>query len=161
MRIPSYTVLALLALSVSAGATSVTTNNYLADSLAADIAISCKAVSIDTTRTVSASCNAYVNYEMVVKSTKINMWSHTFCELQSDGKVRLAWGTFSDIDETGFTMKNLAIKLDSVGDDYLMEADCENSDDTDRSTTDQTLDLGDTTNGLKNDGGSGGGLAKR
>ena len=157
----SCTALVLLALSASADATSVTTNNYTALSLDEDIATSCKAVSIATTRVVSASCNALVDGQFLVKATTIDMWGHTLCEAQSDGKVRLAWGTANDVSEPGFIMHNLEIKLDSAGDDYIMEADCEHVEKQDQSTTDQTLDLGDTTKGLKNTGSTGGGLAKR
>ena len=95
----------------------------------------------------------------VLTKTTIDLDSYIACKLQSDGKMGIEWST--DGNWSGVSMQNPAIVLDSTGDDYLFEVDCKDSVDDTRSTTDQRIEISDTTDGLKNGGAQGQGILKR
>ena len=141
----SITLAAALAATVAgighaSATTTYTTIMYEAGSASSDIDVSCKAFSVASTGVLSATCN----YEKADKSiaTKATT-SDLDTVLGCDGNGNLAWAE-TDLPD---------VVLDSTGDDYLLEADCE-AWGTNTSTDDATIDLGDTTSGLKNEGGA-------
>ena len=153
---------ALILTTAPALATSITTNDYSATSVSEDIAESCKGVSISTTGntnpTVSAACNKKdSNGDVVTNSTTLNLGSHIWCS--GKGVIgTFTWGQPPANTIARWYPVSWAVELDSTGDNYTVTAKCADSLKIKPTTAKQELDLGDTTNGLKNDSGS---LAKR
>ena len=150
---------AIIAGSGTAGATTtVTTTQYSATSTAEDIAESCKELDAYVPSGgdvgIRARCNLLYQGNMVLTLTTRNVSNEVYCKPGTDGVLALAWGPGAD---KGGYLRNPDVVLDSTGDDYLLEADCE-AWGTNTSTDDATIDLGDTTSGYKNSGGA---LAKR
>ena len=146
-----------LALGLAAGtatAETVTTSGYSATSTAGDIAESCKELDAYVPSGgdvgIRARCNLLYEGDMVLTLTTRNISSEVYCKPDDDGVLALAWGAGTD---KGGYLRNPDVTLDSVGDDYLLEADCE-AWGTNTSTDDVTIDLGDTTSGYKNASGA-------
>ena len=141
-----------LAAPVATLASTVTTSGYDQDSTSEDIAVSCRALQIGSSNGVlSGECNKTSSGAVSPHNTSIDLDDVIYCEMATSGPA-LAWGTTSyDGSITGWS-----VSTDSVGDDYVVSGKCAM---TGADTTPTTyLDIGDTTNGLKN---SDGGLAKR
>ena len=140
----------------SGGATAetVTTTTYSSTSTAGDIAESCKEldgyVPPGSDVGIKARCNLLYEGEVLLSVTARDISSEVYCKPDDSGVLSLAWGAGAD---KGGYLRNPDVVLDSTGDDYLLEADCE-AWGTNTSTDDATIDLGDTTSGYKNASGA-------
>ena len=143
------TLLALLALAVAplAQASSVTTGGYSASSTSDDIALSCKDVSVGASSgLVEATCNDGSG----TASTSYDLDNAVYCAPGTWGSVTtmgLHWGTTVYSGE----IREWSVTTSSTGTDYIVSGKCYMTGASTADTT--TLDLGDTTNGLKNTGG--------
>ena len=141
----------------SAAASNVTTNTYSESSYAEDIASSCKEIAVAlglNSLGLSGRCNLLYDGQHSLSITKRNIASEVYCKPDADGVLGFAWGAGTD---KGGYIRNPAVVVDSTGDDYLLEADCQ-AWGSNTSADDVTLDLGDTTSGYKNSTGA---LVKR
>ena len=155
-------LLAALAVPLAAPAsatTGVTTSGYTANDTSQDIAVSCKNGKISTGTTVQFNCNAVIDGNDVVTTTSQDIDSFVACIKSSEGVLTLEWS--NALQPAGVSFTNLSIVLDSVGDDYHLQADCLDSDPAITDLVDAELDIGDTTNGFYNNGANGQGLLKR
>ena len=131
--------------------TSVTTNSYSAASTSEDIRASCKEVSVDSQATLSAKCNKEDNNGRVsAVSTTIYMPNHVGCQASGRG-YRVKWGAAS----ANITLVDPLVLLTSTGSSYIFGGYCDANGE---KMGPSGEDIGDTTDGLKNDSGS---LAKR
>ena len=152
-RIAVVTVLAGLTLGASGAlASSVTTNSYSASSTAADIRASCKELFVRSGGELKAKCNK-ANERGTVSAvlTYLNMPKYANC--RKDGNTdwyTIQWGEYV----TGIRPTDPAIVVSSTGDTYLLRAGCKDKDGDGTSWAPTTLDIGETTDGLKNDAGS-------
>ena len=138
---------------------------YTEGSTDGDIAKSCKDLSVGlSTGVLSATCNKAVSDTgddstpatgtVTTSATTLDLDDVIHCPVvkNSDGLASsvLAWGTALS------TPGDWQLSVSSLGADYIVEAKCTTA--TGCVFGGSKLDLGDTTNGLKNDAGS---LAKR
>ena len=145
------------ALALAAGtatAETVTTTDYSSTSTGGDIAESCKEldayVPSGGDAAIRARCNLLYEGDMVLTLTTRDVTNEVYCKPDGDGVLSLAWGAGTD---KGGYIRNPDVVLDSTGDDYLLEADCE-AWGTNTSADDATIDLGDTTSGYENSSGA-------
>ena len=132
--------------------TSVTTNSYSASSTAEDMRASCKKVWVRSGGTLYAKCNKADDTGSVsAVSTTLDMPKYANCRA-SGRSYTVQWGA----GVTGITTTSPEIVLSSTGDTYVLEASCKDRDGNKWGPSE--LDIGDTSDGLKNDKGS---LAKR
>ena len=137
--------------------TAKTTNTYDADSTSEDIRLSCKDLTAKATAvgavTVVGECNkANSDGAVSAVSTIINISNHAGCHKTRGRGYRVDWGTGS----SSATMFDGFILLTSTGKSYVFGAYCRDA--TLTKDGPSGMDIGETTNGLKNDAGS---LAKR
>ena len=151
-------VLAGFALAASgslAQTSSVTTNTYDANSTSEDIRVSCKDLSVNSQGTLSAKCNkqndSTAPQAVSAVSTTISMSTYVNCRSNGRGGYRPQWGAAVSEAQT----VDPVIVLNSTGSTYYYGAYCLVGS---QKTGPSGPDIGDTTNGLKNNGGS---LAKR
>ena len=104
----------------------------------------------------TAGCNGLVEGSLTTLYTGQDIDLYISCALQSNGKMEMKWT--SALNPSGVAMKNIAVVLDSTGKKYLLEGDCVDSLNSDRTTTDDTLDLG---SGFYSDGAQGQGIKRR
>ena len=148
MRIAA--VLAALALGLTgptrATTTTVTTDTYTVGSTSADIALSCKELSIGASDgVVSGGCN---RSDGVVFGSSVDLDDLVKCALgATEGSAVIVWATAG---LPGHTIGSWSVSLDSTGDDYIVTAKCRRGG---RVYDASSLDLGDTTDGLKNERG--------
>ena len=134
-----------------ASGTPVTTNSYSATSTSEDIRASCKEVSVDSQATLSAKCNKEDDSGRVsAVSTTIYMPNHVGCQASGRG-YRVKWGAAS----ANITLVDPLVLLTSTGSSYIFGGYCDANGE---KMGPSGEDIGDTTDGLKNDSGS---LAKR
>ena len=134
-----------------ASGTPVTTNSYSATSTSEDIRASCKEVSVDSQATLSAKCNKEDDSGRVsAVSTTIYMPNHVGCQASGRG-YRVKWGAAS----ANMTLVDPLVLLTSTGSSYVFGGYCDANGE---KMGPSGEDIGDTTDGLKNDSGS---LAKR
>ena len=138
------------------GPTSRTTNTYDASSTSDDIRISCKELdiaalpSVTPTATLSAMCNkADSNGDVSAVSTTIDMLDYAGCQAVGRG-YRVGWGSSA----ANVTLVNPIVLLTSTGNSYVFGGRCADSDGTLYGTQHTGMDIGETTGGLENDGGS-------
>ena len=149
-------IAAALALVVcsTAHATTYTTNKYYARSSNADIADSCKSFWVASgTGVISAECNSATSDDHISAiSTTYDIDNAVYCPEKLDGtQTVIAWGTQSSSDV--YVPKTWQIGLSTNGSDYILSAVCDHTGS--GTTQDRSkLDLGDTTNGLKNNSGA-------
>lgn len=135
-----------------ASGTSVTTNTYSATSTSEDIRASCKELSVDSQATLSAKCNKEDDSGVVsAVSTTIDMLTYANCQATGRG-YRVKWGAAS----ANVTLVDPLLLLTSTGSSYVFGGYCVDANNV--KTGPSGEDIGDTTDGLKNDAGS---LAKR
>ena len=153
-RTPSHRALRLVAAfalaltaPVATLASTVTTSGYDQDSTSEDIAVSCRALQIGSSNGVlSGECNKTSSGAVSPDSTSIDLDDVIYCVMATSGPA-LAWGTTS----YDGSIAGWSVSTDSVGDDYVVSGKCAM---TGADTTPTTyLDIGDTTNGLKNSDG--------
>ena len=157
-------IAAALTLAVAVGSTAtaqmntVTTNNYSKTSTSGDIARSCKEFWVaGGSGVIEAKCNTGPSDDkMSAITTTYDADNAIYCpENLQGGQTVIAWGSQSSSDV--YEPTSWSISLNSTGGDYIIKAVCDH---TGSGTTQDasTLDLGDTTSGLKNNDGK---LAKR
>ena len=135
----------------------VTTNIYSASSTSDDIANSCKDLSVVwNTGVLSAKCNYAKNDGTVTaRTTSYDLDDAIWCPEPSDGSWPVpAWGSGTSSYHVGVWQMHVS----SDGKNYHVSGACS---DTTADYPDERpeLDVGDTTDGLKNDGK--GGVASR
>ena len=130
--------------------TTKTTNTYKASSTSEDIRISCKELSVNSQATLSAKCNKTLDDGTVdAVSTTIDIPTYANCNHHKG--YRINWGA----PIAGRTLVGpFTIVVTSTGDTYFFLGYCQGG----GKTILSGIDIGDTTNGFKNDAGS---LAKR
>ena len=153
-----------LALAMAAGgaaATTVTTNAYYASALGSDIAESCKEVEIDSTSgDVSAECNkqGYTDDNIYPVDASYDVDDLVYCKPSSSGlSSSLTFGSGSSTGSSGSTSEDTwtpegwSVSTSSSGKDYIVSATCKAASVHKNSSS---FDLGDTSKGLKNEGGT-------
>ena len=155
---------AFAAIATTATASSVTTNEYYANSVSEDIADSCKDLSVaSSTGVVSATCNHYRSShsdEVDTTDSTYDVDNAVYCKCDNNGQTSasLAWGTGAGACTIHtFYANDWSLGTSSDGKNYILSGKCTRTSNSSWETT-TSLDLGDTSNGLKNDKGS---LAKR
>ena len=151
-RVPLVAMLACLVLgadcALARSTSTVTTNSYSTSSTAKDIRASCKEFFQRSGGELSAKCNkAGSNGTVSAVSTTLNMPTYANCRANGSA-YSVQWGAA----ETGITTVSPSIVLSSTGTTYLLKASCKDGNGDQWGPS--TLDIGDTTNGLKNDAGS-------
>ena len=150
-----------LLLPAVAGATSttVTTNLYSSGNVSKDIASSCKDLSVASgTGVVSATCNHYrssTSDEVDQTDSTYDIDDAVYCKCDNNGQTSasLAWGTGAGACTVNtFTANSWTLSLSSDGKNYILGGKCTRASNSSWETT-TSLDLGDTTNGLKNSSG--------
>ena len=129
-----------------------TTNTYYARSTAENIAESCKKLWTTGGGTLSGECNNATSDDHISAiSTTFTLGSVIYCPEKLDGsQTVIAWGKKASDDV--FVATSWQIGLSSDGKNYVVSAVCDHTGS--GTTQDRSkLDLGDTTNGLKNDNG--------
>lgn len=153
------TIALAFAVGSAAHATTITTNSYWYRSTSEDIAESCKDLSVaSTTGVVSAECNSGTSDDHISAiGTEYDVDNAIYCPAKTDGtRPDIKWGTQSSSD--AHLPENWQLARSTNGNDYLVSAICVATGVGSSSTTTggrSTLDLGDTTNGLKNTNGKG------
>ena len=147
----AFVTLTTLALAQGAGAqqTTVTTNGYTEDSTSSDIDASCKEIASTGAGSVSAKCNK-ANTDPV--STTKDVSGNVGCGHSAGIHTAIHWGSDTTVHWSPKS-DSFSVKLDSTGKTYLLSASCISSDGV-MTANPTTVELGDSTNGLENDGGS-------
>ena len=147
---------AALALAMSASAqttTTITTNTYDATSTSGNIAVSCKNLEIgSSTGRLDGECNVALDTlagQVVASEHWLDLDTAIYCHTTTEGVVELAFGLSVSYDGS---IKDWKIFVISTGDGYTVEAECNMNDGTGGTRT--ALDLGNTTDGLKNEAGA-------
>ena len=148
---------AVLALAVCAPAqattTTITTNTYDSTSTSDNIAVSCKNLQIEaSTGILDGECNVALDTlggQVVANEHWLDLDTAIHCHTTVDGVVELAFGRSVSYDGS---IKDWKIFVVSTGDGYTVEAECNMNDGTGGTRT--ALDLGNTTDGLKNEAGA-------
>ena len=149
--------LALMLGATAVQANSVTSNKYWGNSVSQDIADSCKEVSIgSSTGVLSAKCNQqqaggdYIN----MKDTSIDLDTVMYCKCSNNNSLApaIVWGSSSTNTCTPVTYNtsDWKVSTSSTGEDYIVEVQCRRSPGVGPK---HKIDVGDTTNGLKNSTG--------
>lgn len=147
----------LIAVGGAASATTITTNSYWYRSTSGDIAESCKEFKIASgTGVIEARCNSATSDDHISAiGTEYDADNAIYCPEKSDGtRPDIAWGTQSSTD--GHLPETWQLARSTNGNDYLISAVCTPTGSSTNSTSTggrSTLDLGDTTNGLRNSSG--------
>ena len=158
------TLIATLALILATGAAhsaGVTTNSYWKNNTDADIANSCKGVSIgSSTGVVAATCNHYRSGSDDVDQfdSTLNVEAEIYCKCDTwlGHSATIAWGTAADgCTGMSHTIGSWAVSVSSDGKNYIVRATCTPYSALPNNPNKTTsLDLGDTTSGLENSAGS-------
>ena len=143
-----------------AGATSsVTTNLYYSNNVSSDIADSCKDVSVaSATGVVSATCNHYrssTSDEVDQYDSTYDVDNAIYCKCDNVGQTSasLAFGTGADACTIHtFNANGWSLSTSSDGKNYIIGGKCTRASNSSWETS-SSLDLGDTTSGLKNSSG--------
>ena len=134
-------------------ATTITTSTYDATSTSDDVAVSCQQLKINSsTGVIDATCNKSTDNGISGNGSKLDMDTVVYCKTTYSAEGNLDWGTSSYTGSIG----SWTIHLDSTGDDYVVTATCKM--DGQSGSHASSIDIGDVTRGLKNDGGD---LVKR
>ena len=139
-----------------AAATGVTTNAYYDAALGNDIAESCKAVEIDSSSAeVDAECNKQGESDdnIYPVDTSYDVDELAYCQEDSSGLyAALTFGSGpSETPVMTWTAESWSVSVSTDGKNYIVSATCK------ASTVHQytsSINLGDTTKGLKNEGGT-------
>ena len=152
-----YATALALALALASGAASaqtspagVTTNGYGASNTGSDITTTCKKLKVDTSGSVSGTCNKWVGGTtgMTYVGTSVSVSGNIHCVAMGQASY-IAWGSTQS---THWSPGSWEVKLNSTGTKYLITAKCSSIGGATASRS--SLDLGDSTNGVENDGGS-------
>ena len=150
----------VLAFPVLVVASSVTTNLYYANSVSADIADSCKDLSVaSATGVVSATCNHYrssTSDEVDQSDSTLDVDTVVYCKCDNEGQTAasLAWGTGAGACTIStFNAGSWTLGTSSDGKNYILGGNCTLQGNS-AFTSSSSLDLGDTSNGLENSSGS-------
>ena len=154
--------LATLAVTAPAVASSVTTNEYYHTYTDEDIAKSCKDVSVaSSTGVVSATCNHYrssTSDEVDQYDSTYDLDNAIYCKCDNTVtqlRATMSWGDGSSgaCPTQVFEPADWSVSVSSDGKNYMIKGTCkpQQAGGFDKTVT---LDMGDTSNGLKNSSGS-------
>ena len=134
----------------------VTTSSYDTTSTSEDISKSCAKLSVDSTGTVSGDCNSADSDGAVTASqTTLDVAQYLTCVATSWG-TQLGYGIDWGTPDSDYTINNYTLSTTSSGNGYLLSATCNGISSLlglPIGWWAKTVDLSDTTSGLKNDGG--------
>ena len=140
--------LALAFGAASAQADTVVTNTYNASSTASDIYKSCTDLKADSTGTVSGKCNKETDGVVNTNDTTISVSGNIKCGMSQGSDTANTWGSTQN---TYWKPASWKVELNSTGAKYLISAQCTSLYGV--KATASSLELGDSTNGIENDGG--------
>ena len=139
--------IAALAIAAPAASTTyVTTNVYDDSSTDADMAISCEMMKIGSTSgELDGRCNVSIDGVISYHGTEIDLDDVLYCKSNTGGGPTLDWGSAST---HTWTISSWSVSVSSDGANYIVKATCQIGGSA--TTNVSTIDVGDTTSGLKN-----------
>ena len=149
-------ILVAAAITTGAVASQKTTNKYDSASVSGDIAESCRHLSFSSAAddgVLSGTCNKQDSSDDPVEyaSTSIDLDNVFWCDAnEADDDAVFSYGTDANTGNPWFIV-GWTLSVSSNGSDYIVSVRCRS---TGIATEWQSLDLGDTTDGLKNDAGA-------